>query len=142
MSYASLADLIERAGSDEIRQVADRDDDGTPDPDVIEAALVHADNTVNGYVATTYRVPLASVPDLVRTWAVSIARYFLHREGAPDYVVRDYKDAIASLKDVAAARITLPIATDEPALQPSTGGTVSVVGPEPVFSAEKLEGWL
>lgn len=142
MPYASLNDLIERAGPDEILQVADRDDDGVPDQDVIEAALVHADNTVNGYVATIYRVPLATVPDLVRTWAVSIARYFLHRDGAPDHVASDRKDAIAALKDVAAGRITLQIDQGADPLQPSAGGKVSVVGPEPAFSADKMEGWL
>lgn len=142
MSYASLDDLIERAGSDEVHQVADRDMDGTPDPDVIEAALAHADNTVNGYVATSYRVPLVTVPDLVRTWAVSIARYFLHRDGAPDHIVRDYRDALTSLERVAKGTITLPIAPDDAPLQPAAGGGVSIVGPEPVFTADRLGGWL
>lgn len=39
MTYATLEDLIERAGAAEIRQIADRDRDGTPDPDVIDAAF-------------------------------------------------------------------------------------------------------
>ena len=67
MTYATLDDLIARAGLDEIRQVADRDRDGTPDPAVIEAALTHADNTVNGYVRARYPRPFVDVPDLVRT---------------------------------------------------------------------------
>lgn len=142
MTYASLEDLFERAGDDEILQIADRDLDGAADPEVVDAALVHADNTVNGYVSVQYRLPLASVPDLLRTWAVSIARYYLHRDGAPDYVVRDWKEAIASLKDVAAARLRLPVDPDEPAPQPSSGSDVSIVGPGPVFSADKLKGWL
>lgn len=142
MSYASLEDLIERAGLDEILQVADRDLDDVPDPDVVDAALVHADNTINGYVSVQYKVPLRSIPDLLRTWAVSIARYFLHRHNPDDYIVRDYKDAITALKDVAAGRLKLPVGPDEPAPQPSPGSDVSIVGPEPVFSADKLKGWL
>ena len=62
MPYATLDDLIERAGETEIRQIADRDRDGAIDADVVEAALTDADNLVNGYVAAKYTVPLASVP--------------------------------------------------------------------------------
>ncbi|ARJ70085.1 gp436 family protein [Paracoccus contaminans] len=95
MTYASLEDLVERAGMDEIVQVADRDGDLIPDPEVIGAALVHADNIVDGYLAGRYQLPFPQVPDLVRTWATAIARYQLHRWDPPDYVVADYKDALA-----------------------------------------------
>lgn len=142
MTYASLNDLIERAGLDEILQVADRDHDGEPDPDVVEAALLHADNLANGYLAVRYKLPLASTPDLLRTWCVAIARYQLHRDGAPDYVVRDYKDALASLKDLVRGAVDLPIAGDEQAPASSSSGRVSIVGPDPVFTAERLKGWL
>ncbi len=142
MPYASLEDIVERAGLDEVLQIADRDMDGTADPDVIDAALVHADNTVNGYVSVQYKLPFTAVPDLVRTWAISIARYFLHRDGAPEYVVRDWKEAISALKDVAAGRLNLPVAPDEPTPLPSSGSDVSIVGPAPVFTADRLKGWL
>lgn len=141
MPYASLDDLIERAGLDEIRDVADRDLDGTPDPAVIEAALIHADNTVNGYARVQYDLPFATVPDLVRTWSVSIARYFLHRQGPPDYIVRDWKEAISALKDVAAGRLQLFAGEDAPPLQPSPDGQIGISGPEPVFTADNLKGW-
>ena len=142
MTYATLNDLITRAGLDEIRQVADRDRDGTPDPAVIEGALTHADNTVNGYVRARYAFPFVDVPDLVRTWAVSIARHFLHRNGPPDHVVADYKDALAALKDVSAGRIGLPVATAEGAVEPQAAtGTVLASHPAEVFSATKLRGW-
>lgn len=142
MTYASLADLQSRAGIDEIRQVADRDRDGTPDPDVIAAALTHADNIVNGYVAARYDLSFVDVPDLVRTWAVSIARHFLHRNGPPEYVVSDYKDALAGLKDVSAGRIVLPVTGNSAAVQPSQAtGTIMSSHPAEVFSADKLRGW-
>ncbi len=142
MSYASLADLIEQAGLEEILQIADRDDDGVADTDVIAAALTHADNTINGYLAVRYAIPLSVVPDLVRTWAVAIARYRLHRDGPPDHVVRDANAAIAALKDVARGQIDLPIGADDGALVSSPSGGIAVTGPEPVFSQDKLEGWL
>lgn len=138
MSYASLQDLIDRAGEAEIRQIADRDRDGTPDAAVVAAALAHADNIVNGYVGTRYALPLSSTPDLVRTWAVSIARYFLHLNGAPDYVEADYKDAQTGLKDVSRGLIALPdVAGTEPEASNSGSHLVSV--PPPHFST--LRGW-
>lgn len=142
MTYAALDDLIARAGIDEVRQVADRDRDGTPDPEVIAGALAHADNIVNGYSRTRYELPFVDVPDLVRTWAVSIARHFLHRNGPPDYVVTDYKDALAALKDVAAGRIALPVTDNPSGVQPSqASGTVQASHPEEVFTPQKLRGW-
>jgi phage gp36-like protein len=140
MSYATLADLIERASEAEIRQIADRDRDGTPDPDVIAAALSDADNMINGYVAARYATPLVSVPDLVVTWAVSIARYVLHRNGPPEHVKRDYDEAISSLKDVSRKLIALPVAEGETAPAPVTG-TVMSWDPDQVFTPDKLRGW-
>jgi phage gp36-like protein len=142
VSYASLADLNELAGQEEILQVADRDNDGEADADVIAAALAHADNMINGYLAVRYAIPLTAVPDLVRTWAVAIARYRLHRDGPPDHVVRDYNTAIAALKDVGRGQIDLPIDPADGSLANASSGGIAVTGPEPVFSQDKLEGWL
>ncbi|MCW5711268.1 DUF1320 domain-containing protein [Shinella sp.] len=140
MSYATLADLIARAGEQEIIEVADRDRDGTADPDVIAEALVHADNLVNGYVRAQYTLPFAVVPDLVRTWAIAIARHRLHHQGPPDYVIDDYKDAIACLKDVAAGKITLPIDTGE--VPATASGTVILADPGTSTAHDILRGWL
>lgn len=140
MTYATHDDLIDRAGANELRQIADRDRDGVADPEVLDAALADADNVINGYVETKFLTPLDPVPDLVRTWAVSIARYGLHRNGAPDNVKDDYRDAIAALKDVSAGRIALPVAAGETAPKPLTGTTLAAHPPQ-VFTADKLRGW-
>ena len=135
MTYASLDDLIERAGAVELRQTADRDRDGIPDATVITAALSHADNIANGYVGAKYALPLASTPPILRTWATSIARYFLFRDGAPEHVTADYKDAIASLKDVSRGLVALPDASGSDPTAPSTGTAgVMSADPAPHFS--------
>lgn len=140
MTYASLEDLIDRAGAVELRQIADRDRDGSVDMDVVTSALEDADSMINRYVAVKYDVPLPSVPSSVRGWAVSIARYLLHRNGAPDHVARDYKDARADLKDVASGLSALPVAAGEAA--PSvTGGAVMAAHPPRIFTPGKLRGW-
>ncbi|OCP17377.1 MULTISPECIES: DUF1320 domain-containing protein [unclassified Ensifer] len=139
MAYAALEDLNERAGEDEIRQIADRDRDGAPDPAVIEAAVTHADNIVNGYLGARFKLPLPTIPDLVRTWAVSIARYYLHGNMPPEYVATDYKDAITQLKDAARGLISLPdIAGNEPA---KSGGTSLVAEGPGFFNDRTMRGW-
>lgn len=140
MPYATLADLIERAGEREILQIADRDRDQVADPDVVDAALTNAANLIDGYVSARYETPLSPVPDLARTWSVSIARYFLYANNRPQEIVDDYKDAISGLKDVAAKRISLPVAEGEegPA---DLSGTTLAVHPDQVFTADKLRGW-
>ncbi|MCX2697070.1 gp436 family protein [Ochrobactrum chromiisoli] len=139
MTYATLDDLIARASLGEIRQIADRNRDGEIDPEVIAEALTHADNIVNGYVAAKYKLPFAAVPDLVRTWAISIARHKLHFQGPPEYVVNDYKDALAALKDVARGALALPVADGE-IPQASAGGVIAS-HPAEVFSNHGLRGW-
>jgi phage gp36-like protein len=141
LSYASLADLVARAGESEILQIADRDDDGVADSDVIAKALTDADNIVDARLAARYQVPLSTTPAIVNGWAVSIARYFLHRDGAPDHVVRDYNNALSDLKDAAAGKFPVP---DASGIEPSGGhsDSVRVYGDCPAFSKDKLEGWL
>nr|WP_272212400.1 DUF1320 domain-containing protein [Marinicella sp. W31]MDC2878315.1 DUF1320 domain-containing protein [Marinicella sp. W31] len=141
MDYASLDDLIERAGQDEILMVADRDGDGVADPDVVAKALGDATSAINGYLAVRYRLPLQVIPSQVNGWAVSIARYYLHRDGAPDHVVRDWKAALSDLEKVSSGRIRLPLPDgDDPSS--STSGDFGFTGPEPAFSKDKLGGWL
>ena len=139
MTYATLDDLLARAGLAEMLDVADRDRSGAPDPAVVAAALTHADNIVNGYVAAKYG-PLTTVPDLVRTWCVSIARYLLWSNGAPENVRQDYDDAIAALKDVAKGVIVLPVPVGQTAPAPLTG-QVMAAHPDEVWTAAKLRGW-
>lgn len=140
MAYATLNDLIERAGEIEIQQLADRDRDMIPDADVIDAALDDAGNLIDGYIATRYSTPLPTVPRLVSTWAVSIARYILFRDGAPEHVAQDYKDAIAALKDVQAGRLALPVTPGVEAPVEQTG-RVMASHPPTVFTADRLRGW-
>lgn len=140
MAYSTLTDLIERAGEEEILQVADRDHDGTADPDVVEAAIALADQTIETYLAARYVLPLTSVPAIVTKWSVALARYGLHRDGAPDYVVRDYKDAMAELRDATADRLKLPDATGIQPAPTAVGGVTAGASPS-VFTDESLEGF-
>lgn len=140
MTYASHSDLTDRAGARTLIQIADHDKDGVADVEVLGKALTDADSLIDGYVGTRFATPLDPVPNLVNTWAVSIALYVLHRNGAPDNVEKDYDDAIKALKDVAAGRIALPVEAGETALAEQTGTTMAAHPPQ-VFTTARLRGW-
>lgn len=140
MPYATLDDLIERAGSAEILDVADRDGDGIADPAVIAAAIETAGQTVDAYLGVRFQLPLVTPPPMVAKWAVSIARYHLHRDGPPDHVVRDYKDALAELKDAGAGRLALP-GLDGAAPASGNNDRVLSAGDCRVFTDRSFEGF-
>jgi phage gp36-like protein len=80
------------------------------------------------------------VPSIVKKWAVSFARYHLHRDGAPDNVVRDYKDALGELKDAAGGRMALPGAAGAQPPQSQSSGAMAASSPA-TFTDQALEGW-
>ena len=70
-----------------------------------------AGGLIDGYLAKRYALPLATPPGLLVTWARAIVRYKLHpdRRGddRTDPVVRDYRDAIKFLQQVAEGKFSL-----------------------------------
>lgn len=141
MTYATEQDLIDRAGPAEILQVADRHEAGAADPDAIAGALAEADRRIDAHLGVRFAIPLSTVPAIVTSWAVSIARYHLHRDGAPEHVVRDYKDALRELERAGAGLIALPGVDGTRPDQSSEGATRGDGSPS-VFGRENLEGWL
>ncbi|MDO5614448.1 MAG: DUF1320 domain-containing protein [Paracoccus sp. (in: a-proteobacteria)] len=139
MTYANIDDLIDRAGLQEMLDVADRDRDGVVDPTEVEAALIHADSIIDGYIMARYPTRFINPPPLLRTWATAIARYKLHRYDPPEYVETDYKDAIAALKDVARGLISLPL--PDGAVAPDPSGQHQSWSPDQVFTPQNLQGW-
>lgn len=143
-AYATYTDMLGRFGAVELLQLTDIDPDAPitePDQDMVGEALGDASELVNGYVSGRYAVPLSPVPDPVHRWTCDIARYYLHRDQAPDRIRKAYEDAVAALKDVAKGVITLQ-AEGVPA--PSgdlSGAPAQSAGPRRVFSAGGMRGY-
>ena len=111
MTYAAQADLVTRFGGDEIAQLSERYGIGTTSAaEVIAAALADADVEIDGYLAGSYTLPLASVPQLVVRLACDIARYRLWKDQAGDKVRQGYEDAVDLLRRIAAGTVKLTIA--------------------------------
>ena len=140
MPYATLQDLLDRFGEDELLQVADRDDDGVIDTAVADSALKDAEELIDSYIARRYRLPLASVPaSLVRATA-NIARYFLYKDEPTEAAQKGYDQAITWLKDIAAGRALLDAEGSEPAS--SSAGEPRVIAPGRTFTDDTLGSYV
>lgn len=107
---------------------------------VIEDAMANAEATINGYLARRgYSLPLATEFPIVTGWARSIARYHLHKDRISgeqnDPIVRDYRDALKFLQQVASGQFSL--GADDP-LTPTTSGAPIVSAPPRTFSRDTL----
>lgn len=136
--YATQQNLSERFGDETLVQLADRDGDGQADTGVLDQVLGDAAALIDGYVKVRYGLPLASTPPLLRALALDVAFYQLHPHGAPEEVRHRYKDALATLRDLAAGKVDLDVAGEAPASEPSTG---EVVAPDRTFSRDDLGGF-
>lgn len=138
MSYATQADMVLALGEDELIQLTDRAEPpvGAIDAIVLARALSAADGEIDSYLAARYRLPLASVPVILRDCATDIARYRLHDRGLPDRVRDTYKDRIAWLRDVAAGKASVGLAPE--ALTPNTAGLPVMTSGGRIFAREKV----
>lgn len=158
MSYATATELLDRFDAEEIAQRTDR---GTPrlvaaemlraaaaggdlsgytaDEQaaavaalaLINSALIDADNTVDGYLAVRYAVPLASPPPVVKRLTCDLARYFLYDDQATETVQKRYDAAERFFREVGAGRLSLGV--DMGVASQPAGGTVEIVSGGSVF---------
>ena len=127
--YATKQDFEHAFGQDELADLTGQGSDFTK-------AEWAASSLISGYIGARYTLPLLTVPDVVKGWALDITRYRLWDEAAPEEVRRRYEDALKQLRDLAAGKLALP---------PGVNGTPSASGleaegysAERVFTAETL----
>lgn len=127
MTYATRADLEARYAQD----LADRE---LVLPVLgVDNALADASAEIDSYLGTLFAVPITPVPANLLRIACVIARYRLLGDAATEVARRDYEDARAFLRDVAAGRAKLEGAATLTAAA-ETAGTVTLVSDERLFS--------
>ncbi len=108
----------------------------------INELIDEAGSLIDGYIGKRYALPLnlVTIPTILTTWARAIVRYKLHanRDGdeRTDPVVRDYKDALRFLQQVASGQFSLGI--DDPEDAPSTPGDVQFDNGAKVFGRKVM----
>lgn len=128
MPYATRTDLEERYGADELAQR-----ESVLPAGAVDRALADADIEVDSYLATRYSVPMSPVPGNVTRIAAAIARYRLLGDSVTELARKDYEDARAWLKEVAAGRVQVNGATPIAAAAPAASVDY-VVGRDKAFT--------
>jgi phage gp36-like protein len=109
MSYCTQAQLEDRYSTLMLVQLTDRASpkSGLVDTSVVARNLADADAEIDGYLAKLYLLPLTAVPAIVTDLALRVAIYKLHRQTAPDKIMKDYELARADLVRIARGEIVL-----------------------------------
>lgn len=140
MTYATLQNLIDRFGADELIQLTDREGLGEIDTTVTDRALADADARINGYLAARYTLPLVNVPTELELLACDIARYLLHDDRVTEQIEQRYKDAIAQLRDVSRGVAVLGVDDSNNVLTGSNTAEISTT--TPVFRRGESQGFI
>ncbi len=142
MSYATLAQLIDRYGEPMLIDLTDREEPaaGAIVAAVVARALADTDAMIDGYLAGRYALPLAETPTLLTDLALQIALYKLHRNVVSEKVQRDHDAAVRTLRDIAAGTVRLDVAGAEPA--GSDAGTVRTNEPDRRLTPDSLKGFI
>ena len=144
MTYATADDLATRFGDMVLAQLTSRGDPSADKPDetVLNAVLVDATETIDGYAAARYRTPLSPVPAPVRRWCADMAVYYLYvaTGNVPDDVRKAFEDAMSGLKDMSKGLITFQCEGVVAESAPSSGDILVSVPPR-MFTPGSLKGF-
>lgn len=143
MTYATLAQLIDRVGEAMLIDLTDRAEvaTGAIVLAVVDRALADTDALIDGYLAAKYLLPLASTPPILADVAAAISLWKLHLTTPEDKIKIDYDAAMRSLRDIAQGVIRLP---DAQGLEPASSGASGVVATDRArpFTADSMKGFI
>ena len=122
-NYASTTDLTARFESDaDVAHLTDTADSGSPDTDVLNEVIDHAEGQVDSYVTRRYLVPVAvadhtGLAAMMKSVTLDLAQFHLyargHQQSEPTTALHD--KAIEWLRDVSKGVVILPSPDTEPA---------------------------
>jgi len=140
MPYATLQDLTDRFGTEELTDLTDRTHSGVPNTTVVARALADASAQIDGYLAGLCPLPLNPIPDMIVLCCCDLARYALWDIRA-NQVVKDRRDsALKYLAQVDGGTLGLGLANGLP---PAAGSpAVSVSSSSRVFSQTILSDYV
>lgn len=113
MAYCTQDELLLMITVEELSELTTEMGEA-PDLMVVEEAIAKADGEIDAYLGIRYSLPLAGIPDRVRSLSVDMALYHLYsrRSVAPLVRGQKYAAAVAFLKQVAAGQALVAGAGD------------------------------
>lgn len=140
MNYATLQDLVNRFGEQEVLQLTDREHTGEIDEAVAERALSDAAAEIDGYLAARYVLPLAAVPLVLVRLCADLARYYLYDDHAPEQVTQRYKAAVETLKRISTGQVALGVS--DSGEQPETADGAEMESGGRVWARDDSKGFI
>lgn len=144
--YCTIDDIKKRRINEQsLIQLTDDDNQGVVATSVVDDAIASAQALIDGYLRKRYTLPLASVPEEIKSIAIVIAAYELygHRPHfeTPERIENDYKNALSQLDKIATGRLVLD-AVDNTGQTSSASEDLPAVGaPDQKFSDDALENY-
>ena len=137
MGYATLENMKERFGDDEVYVAFDRNGDGVLDTSAVDQALTDADEEINTYLAARYQLPLVTVPLVLTRLAAEIALYHGSVGTAMTEEKRKrYEDAVRMLGKISSGAISLGLTVSN---VPDSREQVTVQSSARLFDDDELE---
>jgi phage gp36-like protein len=108
MAYCALADIQKLLPELELAELT-AESGTTPDSAIVTEAIAKADAEIDSYLGVKYAVPLASVPDRLRSLSEDISIYYLYvrRSVVPEPREKAYQNAIAFLREAVKGNVVL-----------------------------------
>lgn len=108
----------------------------------VNQVLQDADNTINGYLAGRYQVPVVQAEEVLERIAGQLARYYLYDDGAPEHVEKRHADSLSFLRDVSAGRVQLGTAADGSTAPVAASAGAEMVSGGLVFGRDSSRGFI
>lgn len=140
--YCTKANLIDRFSEDELIDLTDRTNTGVIDDAVLDQAISDAQATIDGYLASRYSLPIASVPAVLVRLSCDIARYFLYDErlDAEHQAAKRYADTIRFLEKVGKGELGLGLTSEQNTVE--TNDTAQITSAGSVFNRPGSKGFI
>lgn len=137
--YSTQQELVDRYGENALLDLADRDNDGVIDTDVVEQAIVDASELIDSYLAKRYALPLQSTPAPLKRICGDMVLYLLSGDGTvTDEKRKRYEDALKFLKALADGTASLGAALEQDSA--NSVGQVEMESSPRLFSRKTMRG--
>lgn len=107
---------------------------------LINNKILDAESVVNGFLASRYAIPLATVPRLVVSVLCDLARYQLYDDLATDTIKHKHDEAMKLLQAIAAGKVNLGV--DPAGNKPETSDVATVSSETPVWRRQDSKGYM
>ncbi len=116
MDYCTIEDIETHTSTPTLIQLTSDDGQEEVDRVVAQEAILYSSTLIDGYLRGRYALPLDTHFPLLRILAIDLSIYRLYtrrmRNEMPEVIENNYKNAIATLRDIQKGVITLQSEND------------------------------